>query len=82
MKCYLHIACTTTIFLHLFSAALNARSALFDGRNFHGRIAYSCDGNNRDRDDLFASAVTIAIFSAFNEMGSRQSGEHLYCLYL
>jgi hypothetical protein len=30
-----------------------------------GRIAYSCDGNNRDRDDLFASAVTIAIFGAF-----------------
>jgi hypothetical protein len=29
------------------------------------RIAYSADGNNRDRDDLFASAVTIAMFKAF-----------------
>jgi len=33
---------------------------------FHGRIAYSGDGNNRDRDDLFASAVSIAMFRAFN----------------
>jgi hypothetical protein len=33
---------------------------------FQGRIAYSADGNNRDRDDLFASAVTIAMFKAFN----------------
>jgi hypothetical protein len=32
---------------------------------FKGRIAYSADGNNRDRDDLFASAVTIAMFKAF-----------------
>ena len=66
MKCHLQIACTATIFLHLFSATLGARSAPFDGRSFQGRIAYSCDGNNRDRDDLFASAVTIAIFSAFD----------------
>src|SRR5687767_8636256 len=35
-----------------------------DGK-FRGRIAYSADGNNRDRDDLFASAVTIAMFKAF-----------------
>ena len=32
---------------------------------FQGRIAYSADGNNRDRDDLFASAITIAMFKAF-----------------
>jgi hypothetical protein len=32
---------------------------------FQGRIAYSADGNNRDRDDLFASAVSIAMFKAF-----------------
>jgi hypothetical protein len=38
----------------------------FDGNTFQGRIAYSADGNNRDRDDLFASAVTIAMFRAFH----------------
>ena len=38
----------------------------FAGGLFQGRIAYSADGNNRDRDDLFASAVSIAMFKAFN----------------
>ncbi len=37
----------------------------FQNGKFQGRIAYSADGNNRDRDDLFASAVTIAMFQAF-----------------
>jgi hypothetical protein len=38
----------------------------FANGQFQGRIAYSGDGNNRDRDDLFASAVSIAMFQAFN----------------
>ena len=37
----------------------------FVNGKFQGRIAYSADGNNRDRDDLFASAVSIAMFKAF-----------------
>src|SRR5688572_81645 len=40
-------------------------SAPYAGGQFRGRIAYSADGNNRDRDDLFASAVSIAMFKAF-----------------
>jgi hypothetical protein len=39
--------------------------APFQAGKFQGRIAYSGDGNNRDRDDLFASAVSIAMFKAF-----------------
>jgi len=66
MKRYSQIACAIVILMHLISPFLHARTGPFDGQNFRGRIAYSCDGNNRDRDDLFASAVTIAIFNAFN----------------
>ena len=51
-----------------FGAASSASAdpvAPYHNGKFHGRIAYSADGNNRDRDDLFASAVTIAMFKAF-----------------
>jgi predicted amidohydrolase len=41
-----------------------AGASPFQDGKFQGRIAYSADGNNRDRDDLFASAVTIAMFKA------------------
>ena len=30
---------------------------------FHGRIAYSCDGNHNDPDDWAASPVTLAILA-------------------
>ncbi len=46
-------------------AAGQTSSAPFAGGKFQGRLAYSGDGNNRDRDDLFASAVSIAMFKAF-----------------
>ena len=56
--------CVASLGLLLTAAGSSAASPYVDGR-FQGRIAYSCDGNNRDRDDLFASAVTIAMFGAF-----------------
>lgn len=61
----MRIAILAIILACASAADLHAYSAPFDAGSFRGRIAYSCDGNNRDRDDLFASAVTIAIFSAF-----------------
>ena len=54
MKRRPQITCVIAIIVHLTSPALYACSEPFDGRSFRGRIAYSCDGNNRDRDDLFA----------------------------
>lgn len=37
----------------------------FDGKNFKGRIAWSCDGNHNDEDDWAASPVALAIFAGF-----------------
>ena len=61
----MRIAILAIILAYTSAADLHAYSGPFDVGSFRGRIAYSCDGNNRDRDDLFASAVTIAVFSAF-----------------
>ncbi|MGB9690461.1 MAG: hypothetical protein ACPLY8_16415, partial [Thermogutta sp.] len=36
----------------------------FDGRDFHGTIAYSCDGNFNDPDDWAASPVALAIVAS------------------
>ena len=44
---------------------LAADPAPFDGKTFHGRIAYSADGNHNDEDDWAASPVALAIFEAF-----------------
>jgi hypothetical protein len=58
----------TLLALQVFPAKMalgETSSGPFVGNKFQGRIAYSADGNNRDRDDLFASAVTIAMFKAF-----------------
>lgn len=35
----------------------------FDGKSFHGRIAYSADGNFNDPDDWIASPVALAILA-------------------
>jgi hypothetical protein len=42
-----------------------AHSGPFDGKNFKGRIAWSCDGNHNDEDDWAASPVALAIFAEF-----------------
>jgi len=44
---------------------IEAHSGPFDGKNFKGRIAWSCDGNHNDEDDWAASPVALAIFAAF-----------------
>jgi hypothetical protein len=41
-----------------------ARSGPFDGKQFHGRIAWSADGNYNDEDDWAASPLALAIFAA------------------
>jgi hypothetical protein len=35
----------------------------FDGKSFHGTIAYSCDGNFNDPDDWAASPVSLALLA-------------------
>ncbi|RMF43444.1 MAG: hypothetical protein D6753_05145 [Planctomycetota bacterium] len=37
----------------------------FDGKSFHGRIAYSCDGNHNDPDDWASSPMALAILAQF-----------------
>ena len=49
----------------LAAASLLAQSGPFDGKSFHGRIAWSADGNHNDEDDWAASPVALAIFAAF-----------------
>lgn len=39
-------------------------NAPFDGTDFHGTIAYSCDGNFHDPDDWAASSVALAILAS------------------
>ena len=36
----------------------------FDGKTFHGNIAYTCDGNFNDPDDWAASPVSLAILAS------------------
>lgn len=49
----------------LAAVAAGAHSGPFDGKNFKGRIAWSCDGNHNDEDDWAASPVALAIFAEF-----------------
>jgi hypothetical protein len=64
MKRFFCCAIVAILLVQLWALPSLARAPFADGK-FQGRIAYSADGNNRDRDDLFASAVTIAMFKAF-----------------
>jgi hypothetical protein len=59
------VVMATSFHVLLSSAAGQSSPGPFIQGKFQGRIAYSADGNNRDRDDLFASAVSIAMFKAF-----------------
>jgi hypothetical protein len=69
MKNYLHAALAWALVsaavLTPYAASQETATGPFVNGKLQGRIAYSADGNNRDRDDLFASAVTIAMFKAF-----------------
>ena len=49
----------------LLTASLAAQPGPFDGERFHGRIAWSADGNHNDEDDWAASPFALAIFAAF-----------------
>ena len=57
------VVCATVVLLNMFAANVEARSGPFDGKTFHGRIAYSADGNFNDPDDWAASPVALAIFA-------------------
>ena len=50
---YLLITCVAGALLLNSETFTRAAGLPFDGSTFRGRIAYSADGNNRDRDDLF-----------------------------
>ncbi len=51
--------------LILSAVGLPAHSGPWDGTAFHGRIAWSADGNHNDEDDWGASPMALAIFAAF-----------------
>jgi hypothetical protein len=53
------------VLLFITAAVLGGQPGPFDGRTFHGRIAWSADGNHNDEDDWAASPVALAIFAAF-----------------
>jgi hypothetical protein len=56
---------TRAALLLITATALCAQPGPFDGKTFHGRIAWSADGNHNDEDDWAASPVALAIFAAF-----------------
>jgi hypothetical protein len=53
------------VLAHVAAGPLLCQPGPFDGKNFHGRIAYSADGNHNDEDDWAASPVALAIFAEF-----------------
>lgn len=53
-----------TVAACLAAASLLAQPGPFDGKTFHGRIAWSADGNHNDEDDWAASPMALAIFAA------------------
>lgn len=52
-------------FLILVIPTASAFPGPFDGKNFKGRIAWSCDGNYNDEDDWAASPAALALFAEF-----------------
>src|SRR5882672_10801102 len=47
----------------LCALTVSALAKPYDAGKFHGRIAWSCDGNHNDEDDWAASPVALAIFA-------------------
>jgi len=57
------IVCSTLVLAHMQLPRAVAGAFPFDGKTFHGRIAYSADGNHNDPDDWAASPMSLAILA-------------------